>query len=95
MRLIDANALWKEIISNHDRFIELYDLYELLDSQPTIEPEPKRGKWELYDDGYSAIYKCSVCGADYVPSEYTPEQWLECMRFCPHCGAQMDGDADV
>lgn len=40
MRLIDADALWKEIITDIDDGLDLADLREHMDAQPTIEAEP-------------------------------------------------------
>ena len=57
----------------------------------------KRGKWlDIY--GNYSLAKCSVCGEVYdaiQPSEYNnPECWdiiLREYRYCPKCGAKMDG----
>ena len=51
MRLIDADALQKEYMHEHDG-----KRLMLIDVAPTIEPERKKGKW-LLSDGY----RCSVC----------------------------------
>lgn len=40
MRLIDADALWKEIITAFDDGLDLADLREHMDAQPTIDAEP-------------------------------------------------------
>ena len=50
---------------------------------PTIEPEQKKGWWEIYIismlDGEGC--RCSGCKFEGAP------QW----HFCPNCGAKMEG----
>ena len=51
----------------------------------------RHGKWEEKEDGNGdPYYDCSVCGKSWVTIEGTPEQ--NGMRYCPHCGAKMDGE---
>ena len=51
------------------------------------------GKWQQKEDGNGdPYYDCSVCGESWVMIEGTPEQ--NGMKYCPHCGARMDGDGD-
>ena len=80
MRTIDADAIvlpkgFFEKVTNVPKF------YDWLDTQPTIDAEPvKHGKWK-YIGGYGYKYSCSVC--------------VNCAermtRYCPNCGAKMDG----
>ena len=58
---------------------------------PAVEAEPTRhGKWGDYQingyDGLHPIYEvpCRLCNK-YARFKY---------RFCPHCGAKMDGGTD-
>ena len=38
---------------------------------------------------------CSVCGMDYaLDPEYTIKYFAMHNKFCPNCGARMDGDAE-
>ena len=69
-----------------------HDIREMLDeieSLPTIQPEVRRGRWTK--DGCEHkyfYYRCSVCGVDNDGRT----------KFCPNCGAKMDGgddDADM
>lgn len=60
---------------------------------PTIEPV-KRGKW-LYVDkhhiqAWQAMNKCGVCKRA-VYNEYCGFKVIY-FKYCPHCGAKMDGD---
>ena len=92
MRLIDADALEKEISVSHS-MIDDYGIktgYEicmrLVEDAPTIEPE-RTGKW-IHSHGYTTIdghdmfIICSECGHSYIS--------LKDMRFCPNCGAKME-----
>lgn len=48
---------------------------------PTIQPEPKRGKWNRLD---MDTFNCNQCGTTFVLN-----QGSEKMHFCPNCGADM------
>ena len=53
----------------------------------------RHGLWEERDDGFGGTYyHCSVCGEDWCTIDGTPAE--NGMRYCPQCGARMDGDAD-
>lgn len=99
MRLIDADNLIKDIqteiaISKHryedigcrcfrrgmDRAIRIAR------QQPTVAPI-KHGHWIFAEDMVSYI-KCSECGDNIC--------WVNTKRpkYCPSCGAKMDGDAN-
>ena len=98
MRLIDADALMKYIEETHPYgclpMAAHICTMELLTYAPTIEAEPvKHGEWvewwppkHMILTGEEMLYRCSVCDAKY-PSK-------ENMRFCPYCGAKMNGGAD-
>lgn len=50
-----------------------------------------RGRWEEVDDMWGDIhYRCSACGCEWFLEDGTPEE--NGMKFCPECGAKMDGD---
>ena len=79
MRLIDANALKKDLSEfNYDMALRI------VDTQPTIEAEPvKRGKWKINSDGYYPY--CSECKGEPGSGKMTD--------YCPNCGARMDGES--
>lgn len=87
MRLIDADALIKELDRKHYSMAIRKQIY----SQPTIYAVPVvRGKW--IDDKSATngllffdIPKCSVCGSN--PGIVTGRPY-----FCPWCGADMRGE---
>ena len=101
MRLIDADALQLAIVeegqANKRKKYNIGDFWELtgaeirevINSQPTIQPEqPKRGRWLKNKTTWTG-YTCSVCGD--VPYMQT------CMGkpkydYCPFCGADMRGE---
>lgn len=102
MRLIDADALEKilEKIPAADIkdmggqayvLVKLSQVFNVIDNQPTIEPERKKGEWIDQDDGAFYPIECSECRkiplfdayGDYVLS-----------NFCPNCGADMRGEQD-
>ena len=78
-RLIDADALYKDICRAYD---ECGDILEIIDKQPTIEP-PK-GKWLKEDrNGVEYTAVCSECGYSTFWSD------VEDYNFCPCCGFPM------
>ena len=86
VRLIDANALAE---SDMAKLIDsyLYNYCNLTvglaaELMPTIEAEPVRhGRW-IYKPAEGTA--CSMCG-EMTICEY---------KFCPNCGARMDGGDD-
>lgn len=79
---------------NRRKLIEEYDRQhkgpaggarKLMEEAPAADVvEVKHGKWELGKSGCS--YFCSSCELWAFPRE--AEQW----KFCPNCGAKMDGE---
>ena len=89
-KIIDLEEAIKHLESNvvmmtdYDDGIRGCDIRELLEELPLIEPEPKKGHWEIYIispfDGEDC--RCSECGK------------IECApywNYCPNCGARMSG----
>ena len=74
MRAIDADALKEDLTRFYDNEVTAR---KLIDEQPTIQPEPKRGKWIKGNDGY---IRCSECGCRASAIK---------ARFCHRCGADM------
>ncbi len=90
-RPIDADALWMDIIHCMD---VCDDILEIIERQPTIEPERKTGNW-LPDNinYYEERYVCSECKISYKVDTCMGEPlW----NFCPNCGADMrqEGERD-
>ena len=95
-RYIDADA----VISHMDaRYNDLLDEYgradhyasgyeeaiDLIEEAPTADvAEVKHGEWRQVRCGDTPLYACSECGKN----EYMQ------LRYCPNCGAKMDGGND-
>lgn len=87
MRLIDADALKKEV----DNFPNCYngwsDTYDkayiigAIEEQPSIDIEPKRGEWIEQEDDYYHYWECSECGMGVGLDDIR--------NYCPNCGADM------
>lgn len=104
MRLIDADALYKElnrpVIMRYVPFGPWDDGWdnaldtatELLNNAPTVEAQAeRRGRW---NNG-----RCTNCGFDLrtlTDGESDLEQWVwdDGLDFCPDCGAKMSGGND-
>ena len=86
MRLINANALIAEMHNviledGEDRRI----FYEVIERQPTIEPERKKGRW-IYNS--PVTMKCNQCGL--VIKDW---DWHR-FKYCPNCCADMRDEND-
>lgn len=99
MRLIDADAIIKEIKERNPDDVSYEDAWAItcIEHAPTIDPQRKTGKWihgreiarEMIGDCTTAIFydgwTCSECGC-LVEKEREP--WY---KYCPNCGAKMEG----
>ena len=53
--------------------------------------EVRHGEWIEKDDGWGGVwYTCSACCCDWTTIDGTPFE--NNMRYCPECGAKMDGE---
>ena len=93
MRLINADAInyddywWNKGYSARD----CQQAAKLISEQPTVDAVPVvHGKWlwELADNGW-ADHICSVCGYTENTDIHVGLGW----RYCPNCGARMDGES--
>lgn len=67
---------------------------QLLESQKTVDARPMvHGRWELHgdDDSVGCSFFCSECGYCMCEEEYLDN--FSSFRYCPYCGAKMDGDS--
>ena len=72
-----------EVYSNGIDFIPVFRVEQWL------EHTRKKGKWLEQDDGWGGVYyDCSICGESWTLIDGTP--WENGMKFCPHCGAEME-----
>ena len=98
MRLIDADRInfYKATVARGMHSFDNVEIVEKfqIDRMPTIDPESlrPRGTWEGTADGYANgelvydTWTCSECGYT-VDTDNTDEL----TRFCPNCGAKMEG----
>lgn len=97
-RYIDADKLHNEVdtfcrnIRNEK--IHRSGIHSIIENAPTADVvEVKHGKWinEKTDVGYffaEYCYECSVCGSSTGFGTYPKS------RYCPYCGAKMDGETE-
>lgn len=109
MRLINADAVRLKFQQIFDIYRETIDAVKCrpgavenaiklctmyLDEQPTIEAEPVRhGRWKFEKGDNKATidgWICTACNYGY----HTKVPYFECFKYCPMCGARMDGGAD-
>lgn len=86
-RLIDAEDLKKEIKSAFSGKIGLTvtsAIHEIIDRQPTIDPENPRPRayWKNKGEKTYVIW-CSNCGEPYYHD-------FEDFKYCPNCGAKIE-----
>lgn len=87
MRLIDPIELKKSIaiseILKNGKTLE-----QIIDSQPSAQPEPKKGQWGFF--GYN-MFKCTSCGVVYTVDQLESLRNLktdpEFPDYCPCCGS--------
>lgn len=81
MRLIDADKIrYRDMSDGQVNGGVWYTFIEDIQKQPTVDAEPVRhGKWIpwKYHDGF----RCEIC-KEPVYNKY---------KYCPNCGAKMDG----
>ena len=65
--------------------------YDALQTIPAADVAPvKHGRWISLDD-YFEDAQCSECGDALVIGDCSFNDFCECYKFCPNCGAKMDG----
>ncbi len=97
MRLVDLHEAEKKAVNVTQYDEGGWDIsfkavpLEELQRLPAIEAEPvKHGEWaewwppkHMILTGEEMLYRCTACDAKYSDKEN--------MRYCPNCGAKMDG----
>lgn len=93
MRLIDAD---KGLISKIQRETgcNFITAQKIVDSMPTVE-ERKEGKWIKYEKEFTEsgtyrqikrpVIECSICQEKIAGH-------IGIMKYCPNCGAKMEGE---
>ena len=73
-------------------------MLEELDKCKTVDAvEVVHGKWELHgnDDDCGCSYFCSNCHNSYDEDWFYMHGQYRHFKYCPNCGAKMDGDGNV
>ena len=91
MRPIDADALLEKMQRTSRYFSVVYDV----DAMPTLDVAPVvHGRWVLLDECYNEGVYCSACHKKVYKKCYANQKIKS--KFCPNCGARMDGgDSDA
>lgn len=97
MRPIDADALKVDLTRFYNNMVTAK---QLIDEQPTVDAAPVvHGRWDERHVDYASdcaidevqALRCSVCRRYLTtPYMYSFSEY----KFCPNCGAKMDGDGD-
>ena len=92
MRLIDPIRL-KQALAVSAIVEDKKTIEQIIDEQPTIEPEQKMGKWIAKDLDNFRKYEvvCSECGSRYIGNYDAYDEPCD-FNFCPNCGADMRGN---
>lgn len=88
MRLIYADDFERRIMEENEICEDCaYIVVNLLDDAPTVDAMPVvHGHWDCIDvDGN--VWRCSVCGEDWMLSNGTPNE--NNMHYCTACGAKL------
>ena len=92
--LISRKAAMKMFTGMPPDFYHTSYIVGEINSLPSVNAVPVvHGRWLIRESGPGEIEcKCSVCKyRDFVPRNDV--YWVN-RKFCPNCGARMDGDAD-
>ena len=99
-RLIDADkANLQDIECGWGCDTNLWAVEDWFKSLPTVDAvEVVHGHWAALDDDYEELegedeamrWGCSACHEVVDYDDWTHRSWLT--RFCPNCGAKMDGE---
>lgn len=65
-------------------------IYAVIDNAPAADvAEVVHGRWYMLDDCANAGLYCSACGRRVHHEEFAYKKLKS--KYCPHCGARMDG----
>lgn len=100
MRLIDGDALGDELYALYVHASPMYKslitkIKKMVDKAPTAKFKLNtvvHATWIKSDYPFEK-YKCSACGCACWYYDYEAE--VARSRFCPNCGARMDGEEDA
>ena len=89
---IKSNSTNDGLVATPQDILDKLAHYEVMEEQGRLI-EQKQGYWiksrKYYDDGYTVIGACSVCGLEFQA------KLLRKICYCPHCGAKMVAEAKL
>ena len=102
VRLIDANVLpnYKcqvtATIGDRKSPAEMrFVFWQDIEKAPTIDAVPVvHGRWIWHEDKWEHECPNCHCGFDYDKTYLLFDHGYEYARYCPNCGAKMDGGAE-
>lgn len=69
------------------------DINRIISEMPAADvAEVKHGKWIEKETYLGTYYDCSICGESFCFIEGSPTDNL--YKYCPNCGAKMDGESN-
>ena len=95
---IEREALLREIERREalmvgDKLVSVYAMKSFIKNRPSADVAPVRhGQWYMLDDCANAGLYCSACGRRVHHEEFAYKKLKS--KYCPHCGARMDGGKD-
>lgn len=96
-RYIDADKLMESMIKGlfpNEKTGTPFDVLRTIEQTPTADVvEVKHGEWKPTEPDSDVRFFCSECETEISTSwDYdNAEMW----RYCPNCGAKMDGRSDT
>ena len=96
--LVSREALyraWDALDETQDANLLIDAMIKATQDAPAVDAEPVRhGRWVPFghDDSDEGLYKCSVCAKKQYNGFGDIKEYL---KYCPECGAKMDGDVSA
>lgn len=88
----ESGVLVHGATSDMESYLPTKEVYRAICEAPAADVvEVKHGRWEFDGSDFADIWKCSACGEDWY-FEYDPRDAETPVKFCPNCGARMDGE---
>ena len=95
---IEREAILREIERREalmvgDKLVSVYAMKSFIKNRPSADVAPVRhGQWYMLDDCANAGLYCAACRRRVHHEEFAYKKLRS--KYCPHCGARMDGGAD-